>query len=195
MFLFASRKKLVVLFTTGALLFGLAACGTGTTGGASLIPTLPSATDLATSQPPASNTIEPAATGGATVSPGGPVTDQASLIDALRQAGATVTIGGSIEQPFMSITGTQITVNGADVQVFEYADAAAAQADAATFADTLAGKGTTMVTWVASPHAYRAGRMIALYVGDDAAVLKLLQDAMGAPFAEQQIGAPQSPKP
>ena len=110
------------------------------------------------------------------------VKDQVSLLDALRKAGANVQVGDAVEQPFLSVSGTQVTVNGTDVQVFEYADEAAAQADVATLADTIAGRGTTMITWVASPHAYHAGRVIVLYVGDDAATLKLLEDALGAVF-------------
>ena len=53
--------------------------------------------------------------------------------------------------------------------------------------DVLAGRGTTMITWVASPHVYRAGCVIVLYIGDDAATLKLLQETLGAPVAEQQL--------
>lgn len=65
------------------------------------------------------------------VSREGPVTDYVSLIGNLRQAGATVEPAGEVSQPFFAVTGNIITVNGDDVQVFEYADAAAAEAEAA----------------------------------------------------------------
>jgi hypothetical protein len=115
-----------------------------------------------------------------------PVTDQASLIKALQVAGASVTVNGTIQQPFLQVPGTQVTVDGQDVQVFEYRDATTAQADAPKLAEVLAGKGTAMVNWVASPHAYQAGRLIALYIGDDAATLKQLQQVIGSPIAELQ---------
>lgn len=178
-------KQIIVLLVGAALQTALLACGAVPAGQAADV----SDTIPATSPPPAETpTVGPGTTSAPTViSHGGPVQDQVSLIDALRAAGATVTVGGQIEQPFLQVTGTQITVNGADVQLFEYADPAAAQADAAALADVLAGKGTVMITWVASPHAYRAGRVIALYVGDDAATLQLLQATLGAPFAELNI--------
>ena len=89
----------------------------------------------------------------------------------------------------MQVSGTQVSVNGADVQVFACVDEAAAQADTAGIADTLAGKGTRMVSWVALPHAYQAGRVIVLYVGDDTSTLQLLQATLGAPFAELNLPA------
>jgi len=192
-------RKLRTLLAIVALLLLLVACGAAETGGASSVPsaqptiarvvTAEQATMVAPTQASAGAT-EPSGGGTAVASHGGPVKDQVSLIDALRQAGATVTIGDQIEQPFLSVTGTQVAVNGSDVQLFEYPDEATAQADAAKLADTLAGRGTTMLNWVASPHAYRAGRVLVLYVGDDPAILKLLQQELGAPFAEQQLSAP-----
>ncbi|MCI0830660.1 MAG: hypothetical protein J4N67_11045, partial [Chloroflexi bacterium] len=41
----------------------------------------------------------------------------------------------------------------------------------------------TSVLWVAPPHYYKAGRLIALYVGSDNDVIDALQDAMGPRFA------------
>jgi hypothetical protein len=40
-----------------------------------------------------------------------------------------------------------------------------------------------MVTWVAAPHFYQAGRILVLYVGDDPAILELLEGALGPQFA------------
>jgi hypothetical protein len=116
----------------------------------------------------------------------GPVIDQTGLIKALQAAGARVTVKEPVEQPFLQVSGRRVTVDGQDVQVFEYSDVAAAQPDARTLADILVGKGTTMVDWIASAHAYQAGRLIALYIGDDAGMLKQLQQVLGAPIAELQ---------
>lgn len=52
----------------------------------------------------------------------GPVTDYASLVENLRAAGATVEPVGSIIQPFLSVKGNTISVNGENIQVFEYAE-------------------------------------------------------------------------
>jgi hypothetical protein len=188
-----------------AVLSLLVACGTAETGGASSAPSAQAtinvgATAESTAEPLATmaptqtsaSAIEPTGAGTAVTRQTGPVQDQAGLIEALRKAGATVTIGDQIQQPFLSATGTQIRVNGTDVQAFEYADEAAAQADATKLKDTLAGRRTTMISWVASPHAYRAGRVLVLCIGDEPAIRKLLEQTLGAPFAEQQIPAPTS---
>jgi hypothetical protein len=97
------------------------------------------------------------------VSHGGPVTGYVSLIDNLRAAGATVEPAGEVSQPFFSVKGQVITVNGGDVQVFEYADAAAADAEAALVSPDGGSVGTSMMSWVAAPHFFKTGKLIVLY--------------------------------
>ena len=48
-----------------------------------------------------------------------------------------------------------------------------------------ASEGTTVshVDWMATPHFYRRGSLIVLYVGDDVATLQLLRDVAGPQFA------------
>ena len=65
-----------------------------------------------------------------TVSHGREAVDYVSLIDNLRVNNATVIPEGEIEQPFFSVTGFSIQVNGSSVQVFEYYSAEDAKADA-----------------------------------------------------------------
>ncbi len=117
------------------------------------------------------------------VSHGGPVTDYVSLFDNLRAAGATVEPAGDISQPFFSVKGNAITVNGENVQVFEYADAATADTEAALVSPDGSSVGITMVSWVATPHFYKTGRLIVLYVGDDTAVQNVLEAVLGSQFA------------
>ena len=196
-------QQLWLRYATVALLLLLAACGTAETGrspgapaaqptsgpGATVAPTVAAQPTTAPTQGSDGSANEPASTTTVVTSHGEPVNDQESLLDALRKAGANVQLGATVEQPFLSVSGTLLTVNGADVQVFEYENEAAAQADVARLADTFAGRGTTIITWVASPHAYHSGRVIALYVGDDAATLKLLEGVLGAPIAELDVPA------
>jgi len=117
------------------------------------------------------------------VSSGGPVTGYTSLVDNLRAAGATVQAAGEIAQDFFSVKGQVVKVNGADVQVFTYESAAAAEAATALVSTTGTSIGTTMVTWVETPHFYVTGRTIVLYVGDDDAVTAVLEDVLGPQFA------------
>jgi hypothetical protein len=111
------------------------------------------------------------------------VEDQASLIEALRARGAAVEPGEPVEQIFFAVTGQIIAVNGEDVQVFEYDSAEAMQADAAQVASDGGSIGTNMVTWVATPHFYNAGRILVLYVGDDPEIIELLEGVLGPQFA------------
>ena len=111
------------------------------------------------------------------------VEDQASLVAALQAAGATVEVGEPITQPFFSPEGRIIKVNGADVQVFEYESVEAMENEASQVAPDGGSIGTSMVTWVDTPHFYKAGRIIVLYVGSDKTILGLLDKVMGSQFA------------
>jgi len=116
------------------------------------------------------------------VSHGGEAVDYVSLIDNLR-ANATVNPEGEIEQPFFSVTGFSIQVNGASVQVFEYNTAEDAEADASLVSPDGSSIGTTMPFWVDDPHFYYKEKIIVLYVGDDPAIEELLESVLGSQFA------------
>ena len=69
------------------------------------------------------------------------------------------------------------------MQVFEYKSAEAMEADAALVAPDDGSVGTSMVSWMATPHFFKSGRVLVLYVGDDAATLDLLKSTLGEQFA------------
>ncbi len=117
------------------------------------------------------------------VSHGGPVTDYVSLIDGLRAAGATVEPAGTVDQPFFAVQGLMIKVDGGDVQVFEYGDAASMEDDAGDVSADGGSVGTSMMAWVKPPHFYKMARLLVLYVGDDSGVMQLLEDVLGEQFA------------
>ncbi len=111
------------------------------------------------------------------------VTGYASLAAYLRAAGASVKPGGEVDQPFFPVTGKMLQVHGEDVQVFEFAAAAVADAQAARISPTGGTVGTTNVHWIGSPHFYKAGKLLVLYVGDNDKVLQALAAALGRQFA------------
>jgi hypothetical protein len=111
------------------------------------------------------------------------VEDQASLVTALEAAGAAVEAGESITQAFFSPEGNIIKVNGADVQVFEYESTEAMESESSQVAPDGGSVGTSMMMWVDTPHFYKAGRIIALYVGSDTTILGLLEQILGPQFA------------
>lgn len=125
-----------------------------------------------------------------TVSHGNEIGGYVDLVDALRAAGATVEPVREIEQSFFSVPGQVITVSGGEVQVFEYADEATREVEAAMISADGSSIGTTMITWVEPPHFYAMGRAIALYVGSDAEILQMLESVLGEPIAEGVAPAP-----
>jgi len=115
--------------------------------------------------------------------------DYANLIDNLRSAGAVVEPQGEASPDFLSAKRMIIIVNSGDVQVYEYDDAAAADAEAAFISSDGSSIRTatkiTFVDWIAPPHFYKAGKLIVLYVGDSEAVLAVLERVLGPQFAGQ----------
>jgi hypothetical protein len=109
--------------------------------------------------------------------------DQASLVDSLRAKNVEVEIGDAVEQAFFTVKGQIIKINGVDVQIFEYEAAKNMEADAAQISTDGGSIGTSMVSWVATPHFFKSGRILILYVGDDNAVYDLLKGVLGEQFA------------
>ncbi len=109
--------------------------------------------------------------------------ETARLIADLRAAGATVSPSGEITQPFFTVKGQVVKVNSHDVQVFEYATATTSDAEAAQVSPDGSSIGTSIVTWIATPHFYKRGQVIVLYVGDDVDVINPLKAVLGEQFA------------
>ncbi|HMB25548.1 MAG TPA: hypothetical protein VKP08_22060, partial [Anaerolineales bacterium] len=84
-----------------------------------------------------------------------------------------------------SVEGQAVKVNGADLQIFEYENAAAMEEAASQVAPDGGSIGTSMVTWIDPPHFYKVGRIIVLYLGNDQAILDLLNKIIGSQFAGQ----------
>jgi uncharacterized protein YceK len=111
------------------------------------------------------------------------VEDQADLVATLQASGATVETVEPVTQAFFSPQGSIIKVNATDVQLFEYESVGAMEAEASQVAPDGGSIGTSMVTWMDTPHFYKAGRLIVLYVGSDASILNLLENVLGPQFA------------
>ncbi len=111
------------------------------------------------------------------------VMDYDTLVDTLESAGTTVEPAGTVTQPFFTPLGQVINVEGQDVQVFEYDDEADADGEADLVSPDGSSVGTSMMTWIATPHFYKSGRVIVLYVGDQNVTIDLLEDTLGSQFA------------
>lgn len=101
----------------------------------------------------------------------------------LREKGVEAEKGDSLEQAFFSVIGTSVSLNGESIQVFEYDSAETMETDAVLVDASGSSIGTTMVGWVATPHFYKKGRILVLYVGDNAEILEILESVLGPQFA------------
>jgi len=117
------------------------------------------------------------------VSRGGAVRDRVTFIKMLRARGATVAPAGEVSQEFFPLPGRVITVNGANVQVFEFVSDQEAMMQAQQINPDGSGTKTMMITWVDSVHFYQKGRIIVLYVGKDPETVALLEQLLGPQFA------------
>ena len=106
------------------------------------------------------------------------------LIDPLLATSAEVKVTGEVvSEGIFSVDGRVFEVYGETVQVMNYGDAAALEAEATRISPDGSSVGTTMVMWVGSPHFFRTESLIALYVGESASVLEALTKVMGPQFA------------
>ncbi len=104
------------------------------------------------------------------------------LYTELAQGGASVKPGVPIIWT-AEMAGHFMRVDGADVQVFEYVSIEEASRGAAKVARDGSYIGLSTTAWVGQPHFYRRGRLMVLYVGDDVALQRRLQDLLGPQFA------------
>ena len=107
----------------------------------------------------------------------------AEFLEELREKGTEAENGEPVEQAFFSVIGTTVNLNGESVQVFEYDSAETMESDAVLVDADGSSIGTSMVTWIATPHFYKKGRILVLYIGDNAETLGILESVLGPQFA------------
>jgi hypothetical protein len=119
-------------------------------------------------------------------------TDYTTLLRYLRDSSASIAEEGEIQEPFFDIEGRRVTVNESTIEVYEYISAEAMESEA----NWVSSDGSSIrkgkegdiwevcyVNWIASPHFYKAGRIIVIYVGDNNSIINLLENALGKQFA------------
>ncbi len=127
----------------------------------------------------------------------GPARDHVMLVDRLRCAGVRVDIGEPVTLPLLRAQGTTLVLTGAPVsgearvESFSYDDTDLATdarmivlEDVAKFApDGSLREPGASIAYHGTPHLFRSDRVIAIYAGDDRAVLDLLTGLLGPQFA------------
>ncbi len=113
----------------------------------------------------------------------GEVTNYLSLVDNLRASGLEVKTVDEIKHEFFSVKGDVISVNGQDVQVFEYKNQKEAEQDAKKISPDGTTIGTSIITWIDNPHFYRKENLIIISLGNNAKVNAALENIFGKQFA------------
>lgn len=132
-----------------------------------------------------------------------PVTDYSTLLERLRDSGASVEEAGECRfftvpairvtegehEPlfFFTVPGRRVTVNGNNISVYEFENAEAMEAEASCVIPSGFGidceDRSARVSWIVPPRFYKEGRIIVLYPGEDHQTISLLEDLLGKPFA------------
>jgi hypothetical protein len=120
-----------------------------------------------------------------------PVADYSTLLQYLRDSGASVVDKGELGWSFFydDLEGRRVAVDETTIEVYEYADAQAMEAEASRVhpeGSGLRGKENGyifFVEWIATPHFYKAGRVIVFYCGDNVSIISLLRNGLGRQFA------------
>lgn len=133
---------------------------------------------------PQARALQPQPTGTPALSHGNEIGGYVELVDALRAQNAAVEPSDEIDQDFFDVPGQAITVNGAEVQVFEFNEKVTREASAAQISPDASSIGTTMITWIDQPNFWAKGRVVVLYVGQDTSTIELLTSVLGEPIAQ-----------
>lgn len=112
-----------------------------------------------------------------------PANNVNELIGRLKARGQKVRRGSKVSQPFFSVRGRIISVDGEQVQVFQYANAKSADRDAKKIEPDGSAIGTSTPMWIALPHFFKSATIIVLYLGQSSSVVKALEGELGPQFA------------
>ncbi len=94
---------------------------------------------------------------------------------------------GAVQQPYFAVQAQLLSVNGQQVQVFEFDSSSARQEAQDMISSTGDSIGGYVPSFVGTPHFWAQGRLLALYVGNNQEVINALNSVLG-----QQINSPLS---
>jgi len=105
------------------------------------------------------------------------------IVNILRATGNKVRVIRTIEQPFMPVEGKVLTVDGEEIQIYEFDSKEATDKVAETISPDGSTVGTTAVAWTAPPHFYRTDKVMVIYAGTDTTTKAAMESAIGPQFA------------
>lgn len=122
--------------------------------------------------------------------------DDPAVIDLVRKTGTTVEGVGGVSTSFQGVNILSFQAkslqpkvgSNQSVWVYEFSDPGSANLQASLISPSgseiraYSGRAVSFA-WVATPHLFKTGRLIVLYVGNDLSTLNLLRSALGTQFA------------
>lgn len=88
-----------------------------------------------------------------------------------------------VVKPYLSVAGVEVQVREQPVQIFQYPDVAALDADVAGLAANASSINGTPLVWAAAPHFWRKDTLLVLAVTDDAVLVEMIRSVLGETFA------------
>lgn len=115
-----------------------------------------------------------------------PEYDLAQFTSDLREKEIALELTAGANSLILGRVGTVVSWGDIQIGAFEYPDRPAAEAAAALIADdgsSVEGITEGPINWPATPHFFRKGRLLVLYVGDDRPTADLLKVILGPQIA------------
>lgn len=112
-----------------------------------------------------------------------PVHDYDSFIEALEDMDISAEQVEELEDSSFSVPTKVVSVNGENIQVFEFSSATDAQNATLLVSEDGTQIGTSMIRWIDTPHFYTQDKIIVLYVGHTQEMLNLLDSLLDKQFA------------
>lgn len=108
-----------------------------------------------------------------------------TLLAELQKTGMEVEKTQAIEQPFFSIPGKIISVNGEDVQVYQYPDEKSRENESRLISSDGSVIGNNQIDWVDTTTIWASGNLIVIYIGSNSSVIGAINDSLGKPIASR----------
>jgi hypothetical protein len=101
------------------------------------------------------------------------------LVNDLTAAGLDPVVAGTVRQPFFDVTAQVLSINGQDIQVFEFQDAQTRLTAENTISATGEVIGAFQPAWLDVPNFWSQGNVLVLYIGQDFETIQRLDQLLG----------------
>jgi hypothetical protein len=105
------------------------------------------------------------------------------LVGRLNMQGYEITEAGKIQQPFIPVEGQVINVGNEAVQVYTFEKKEDADRFVAAVSNDASMVEAINVTWSGEPHFYKAGKTVAIYIGENFWIQDAITFVLGRQFA------------